>query len=134
MTGSDDEADFRTAFDRDVTFHDAYSRSTYLDRQSGQILWIYDNDEDARWDAAVPAEDTAADRQRIITNPDHYLKIPGLVHGAHHEILKKFLNSEWTDDEAVKRMARGAYTRSIGYWLKNVGDPVSVIEMQLQEE
>lgn len=59
-------------------------------------------------------------REHISASPDLYVKIPGLNHGDHHNILREFLASEWTDDEAAKCKAQAAYFGSIGGWKKTV--------------
>jgi hypothetical protein len=48
-----DEMLFRQAFDRDVVFHDAYPQSAYLDRESGEIFWVYEVDEDAHMEVGI---------------------------------------------------------------------------------
>jgi hypothetical protein len=42
----------------------------------------------------------------------------GLSHGEHHDILKSFLASSWTDDDRQRTDAKNAYTGSIGRWKK----------------
>lgn len=117
-----DEMLFRMAFDRDVDCHDSYPQSTYLDRQTGEILWVYKEDEDAQMEVGIPPAENQSLREHISASPGRYLKIPGLNHGDHHDILRKFLASEWTDDEAAKGKAQAAYFGSIGGWKKTVKD------------
>ena len=40
------------AFGRDVDY-EAYPQSTYLDRRTGDVVWLYEDDEDACGIAAV---------------------------------------------------------------------------------
>jgi hypothetical protein len=40
---------FFRAFARDVDFEDTHPQSTYLDLQNGDILWVYEDDEEASW-------------------------------------------------------------------------------------
>ncbi len=115
-----DQALFSLAFDRDVDFHDACPTSTYLDLQTGDIIWVYEDDEDAYMEAGVPADDNRAARESIEATPNRYLEIPGLDHGDHHEILREFLDSDWTDDDERHARARNAYAGSIGGWKKSV--------------
>ncbi len=120
-----DEVPFLEAFGRDVDFvdfHDTYPQSVYLDLQTGDLLWLYDDDEDAYSEARIPSEDNAADRQRVANSPARYLEIFGLDHGEHHEILQEFFNSDWTDDDDARLKAREAYFGSIGGWKKTVAD------------
>jgi hypothetical protein len=122
-----DEMLFRQAFDRDVTFHDDCPQSAILDRESGEIFWVYANDDDAHTEAGISPEVNAAIRQRVADGHDRYLEIPGHDHGEHHEILQEFLASDWTEDEEAKSTARAAYFGSIGGW-KKVVDDKSVVD------
>ena len=81
-----DEVLFLNAFGRDVQFHDNYPQSAYLDLERGDLLWLYDDDEDAYSEAGFSPEDNAADRQRVAKSSARYLEILGLDHGDHHEI------------------------------------------------
>ena len=117
-----DEMLFRQAFDRDADFHDASPRSPYLNTETGEILWAYEDDEDAYMDIGVPPYENKAIRELIAASPDLYLEIPGLAHGDHHDILREFLDSDWTEDEETKNIARNAYFGSIGGWKKLLND------------
>jgi hypothetical protein len=116
-----DEALFRQAFNRDVDFHDASPQSAYLNVETGIILWIYEDDEDAS-DIGVSPDENQAIREQIASSPGRYLEIPGLSHGDHHDILCEFLGSDWTEDEETKNIARNAYFGSIGGWKKSLND------------
>ena len=118
-----DEILFGCAFDRDVDFHDAYPQSAYLDRQTGEVIWFYEDDNDAELEAGcLAAEEFRKNRQIIEATPEQYLEIPGLDHGDHHDLLKDFLSSNWTDDDGLRRYAQDAYYGSIGGWKKSVDD------------
>ena len=110
------------AFGRDVDFENTHPQSTYLDRENGDILWVYEDDEDAMWEAGIPAEENRGRREQIEAAPDRYLEIPGLSHGGHHEILREFLDSDWTEDEDERKRVRNAYFGSIGGWKKSLED------------
>ena len=117
-----DQAMFSMAFDRDVDFHDVYPISTYLNLESGDVVWIYENDDDAYMEAGISPEENGATRDRVKALPNRYLEIPGLDHGDHHEILREFLDSDWTEDLEKHAKARSAYFGSIGGWKKSVGN------------
>jgi hypothetical protein len=117
-----DEMLFRQAFDRDTDFHDAFPRSPYLNMETGEILWAYEDDEDAYMDVGVSPLENQAIRKLIAASPDRYLEIPGLAHGDHHDILQEFLDSDWTEDKETKSIARNAYFGSIGGWKKSLED------------
>ena len=122
-----DQELFNMAFCRDVDFHDICETYTYLDLNSGEIIWVYADDESAYINYGVEIEDNQDLRKKIKKYSDHYLIIPGLDHGDHHEILKEFINSDWIDDENSKLNARNAYFGSIGGWLKNVSDDDAIL-------
>ena len=105
---------FKMAFCRDVDYHDMYPQSTYLDRQTDDNLWLYECDEDARRAVMVPAEENREGWERIEVEPERYLRIPGLGHGDHYEILREFLRSDWTGDEARRGRVADANSGSIG--------------------
>jgi len=54
------------------------------------------------------------------------LEIRGRDHGEHHDILREFLNSNWTDDEVLWAKAHDAYSGSIGGWKEEVDDQGAV--------
>ena len=64
-----DEAIFRDAFDRDVIFHDAYFQTTYLDRATGNVEWVYDEDNEAEIDGSS-ADFNKSLKRKIEANPD----------------------------------------------------------------
>jgi hypothetical protein len=74
----------------------------------------------------IPPEENDAVRQRITGTPDRFLEIPGLDHGDHHDILREFLASNWTEDEGARTSARAAYSGSIGRWKKSLGDDSAI--------
>lgn len=117
-----DYAIFSMAFGRDVDFQDSNPQSTYLDRKNGDILWVYDDDEDASFEAGIPAEENRKLREQIKATPEQYLEIPGFSHGGHHKILREFLDSDWTEDKDEWNRVRNAYFGSIGGWKKSLDD------------
>ena len=117
---------FTMAFGRDVDFHDSYPQSTYLDRRTGVVIWLYEDDEDAYAEAGIPAEINRQGRERVAADAERYLEIPGFDHGEHHEILRQFLRSDWTDNDARWRRAEAAYSGSIGRWKRDVRDEGAV--------
>ncbi len=116
-----DQAIFLMAFERDVDYQSGPFEEAYLDLVTGDLAWIYEEDDDAEFHGLCPDENRAM-RERIEAEPKRFLLVPGLDHGEHHDILKAFLRSDWTDDEAKHRMARNAYAGSIGGWKKTVRD------------
>ena len=113
---------FRIAFGRDADYHDVYPRSVFLDLDTGEVLWVYKDDEHASLEEGIPKKENKANRELISDNPQRYLKIPGLSHGDHHRILQDFLESEWTDDKELWQETKDAYFGSIGAWKKGIDD------------
>ena len=121
-----DGALFLLAFGGDTDYHDVYPLTAFLDRQTGDVLWAYADDEEASWNADVAPEENADLRRRVEADPERYLEVPGLSHGDHHDILRAFLASEWTGDGGRRTRAREAYSGSIGRWVRRVGDDGAV--------
>ena len=111
---------FFDAFERDVDFRAMYPQSAYLDLDTGEVAWVFEKDEDAEFAAGIEPEENRAVKVRIDASPGRYLEIPGRDHGEHHEILREFLNSDWTGDKELKSTARQAYSGSIGRWIKTI--------------
>ena len=117
---------FTMAFGRDVDYHDVVPQLSYLDRCTGEVIWIYETDDDAYMEAGIPADENREVRERVERVSGRYLEIPGLDHGDHHEILKAFVRSDWTDDEVQRLNAETAYFGSIGGWKESVNDKDAV--------
>ena len=117
---------FAMAFGRDVDYHDIGPQLVYLDRETGDIAWLYETDSDAEMEVGIPAEENRRERLAIETDPDRYLEIPGLDHDDHHRLLRRFLRSDWTHDKARRQRAEDAYRGSIGRWKRDVGDEDAV--------
>lgn len=112
---------FLLAFGRDVDFHDSCPLTAWLDRHSGDVIWVFADDDDAEGEG-VPAQSNREERERVAMEPSRYLEVPGLDHGQHHELLRQFLSSDWGADEALRRRAKEAYSGSIGRWKRDVQD------------
>ena len=108
------------AFERDVDYEDPPQKA-YLDLLSGSIKWLFEEDENAEL-FGIGATENKTQRERISGDPDRFLLIPGLSHNDHHDILRSFLASNWTDDERQRVIAQDAYTGSIGRWKEAVAD------------
>lgn len=120
--GGIDKGLLTMAFGRDVDFHDAFPQVVYLDRKTGDVIWIYGSDRDAEMGAGLSPDENRQEREAIDAEPERYLEIPGLDHSDHHRILRRFLMSDWTRDKARRRRAEDAYRGSIGKWKRDVGD------------
>lgn len=117
---------FLMAFGRDVDYEAMGSDLGYLDRETGEVIWIFEDDEDAEMVVGIPADDDRRERERIEADPDRFLEIPGLWHGDHHDILRTFLRSRWSDDERRMQNAEEAYSGSIGRWKRHVRDDAAI--------
>lgn len=110
---------FHIAFDTDVDYREPYPLSKYLDKETGKISFIYDDDKDAEWEGTDPDENKM-EREMVASNPNVFLEIPGLTHGDNHDILQAFLESDWTGNKELKQNAKNCYFGSIGGWLKEM--------------
>ncbi len=111
-----DESFFLDAFERDPNFVDLSPECYYLDTETGEIIWLFEDDEEAASFADITPEQNREIRERVEASPKRHLEIPGMSHSEHHAILQRFLESDWTDDEEAKEKARRVYNRSIGDW------------------
>ncbi len=105
--------------DRD---YDVCDCSYYLDIENGTVIVIdseFEQDETI-WngDSWISVDSM---KQVIEENGDRFIEITGLSHSDHHDILWKFIQSNWTDDEEYLQKAREAYFGSIGGWKKEIG-------------
>jgi len=114
------------AFDRDAIFHDTYPQYAYLDLETGEMVWVFEEDQHAEDVAGIAAEENAALRERVEAEPGRFLEVPGLDHGDHHDVLRQFLKSNWTDDKERWSQVWDAYSGSIGRWKRAVGDETVV--------
>ena len=121
-----DECLFLAVFGGEFDSQDIYPQSVQLDLETGELLWVYDEDQDAEMMTGIPPEENAAVRRRVDACPERYLEVPEPDHGEHHEILREFLYSDWTDDADVRRRAQRAYSGSIGKWKRAVNDEAVV--------
>ena len=117
---------FAMAFGRDVDFHDIGPQLIYLDRQSGDIVWLYVTDDEAYMEVGTPVDEHRQERLAVEADPERYLEIPGLDHDDHHRILRRFLWSDWTRDKDRRQRAEDAYRGSIGKWKRDVRDEEAV--------
>src|SRR6266702_2634456 len=113
---------FLEAFGRDVPFRGAIAQSTYLDLETGELIWFYDDDDEAYMEAGIPVEENRSLRELVASESARYLEILGLGHSEHHEILREFLASDAIEDPTLRTQAREAYFGSIGGWKRAVAD------------
>ena len=113
-------------FERDEDFSDPCSQSAFLNLETGEVIWVFEKDDDAEMYAGIEPEENASLRTQIARYHERYLLIPGRDHGEHHEILRDFLNSNWTDNEELWTLAQNAYSGSIGRWKEEVDNQDAV--------
>ena len=76
------------AFERDEDF-EQYFQSTHLDLETGKIVWVFDEEDDAEMWAGISSAENAAIREQVEAAPERYLEIRGRKHGKHHDILRE---------------------------------------------
>ena len=114
---------FDAIFERDLDLQ-VCPFEAYLHLETGEILLVYESDDDANGWFGIPEEENQKAQQTVEDAPDQYLEIPGFSHGEHHELLRAFFDSDWTKNENEKKKVREAYTGSIGDWKASVPDPI----------
>ena len=115
-----DEMLFMDAFERDVDFQDLSPQCTYLDLETGDVIWVFEEDQDAEFYAGIKPGENRDVQERIAASPENYLEVPGRDHSEHHRFLQEFLGTEWTQDKDLIQRARQAYSGSIGRWRDTV--------------
>ncbi len=95
------------AFGRDVDFHDLYPQTGYLDIETGDVTWIFEEDQDAEMAAGIDPGENQKFREKIDRSAKTYLVIPGRSHGENHEISQDFLKSNWTNDGELRKRVYG---------------------------
>ena len=116
-----DQLVFLLAFGRDDDYHEPYPINTYLDLATGSTVWVYEEDNDAEMEG-LSATENGELRNRVEAKPSNFLRVPGLNHGDHHDILRAFLDSDWTDDDKLRKITSEAYFGSIGGWKKAINN------------
>ena len=114
-----DYGQFLFSFDRDERSMEPHS--AFLDLESGDIDWLYEDDADAE-SLSGSATENAELRELISRFPSRYVEIPGLARSEVHGMLDEFLASEWTLDAKARQRANEAHLGSIGRWIHELGD------------
>jgi hypothetical protein len=123
------------AFDCNVYDPGLHPFAVYLDRQTGEVIELYDDS-----DSPFEPEDNEEFDQRVAHAPHRYLKIPGMSIGDQHAIVLGFLNSEEfaeeMEDKIAQEEARKRYlaNQSIRDWLPTVDEAVQDAFMAFQED
>jgi hypothetical protein len=108
---------FLVALGRDPALHDACRQSAYLDTETGDLCFVYDDDEEGRTHYGVSPEENRENRARVRAGSDRFVEVPALDHRSHEGILEQFLETDWTDDPVQRTAARSAYQGSLTGWL-----------------
>lgn len=121
--------EFIDSFGADGDYHSQceYS-STYLNKSDGELDYAWTNKEKMVLELGEDFVTEIPPAKELKKYPDRYLEIAPMSHSAHHHILQSFLNSRWTNEqERANRVEAFYYPRkSIGYWLRSVGDDAAV--------
>lgn len=107
----------RKEFEKDQDYRADYDQ-VYLSKTGGEVIFIYDDTDFS----GISEEENDFNKALIQENPEEYVEVTGLSHADHHDILKDFLASDWTDDEQLKQTVEGFYygPNSIGFWKKQL--------------
>ena len=62
-----------------MDYHDDYSQAAFLDLQSGEVMWLYEEEEDANMHVSIPPEENAEIREKIKENmAEEFLREHGI--------------------------------------------------------
>lgn len=88
-------------------------RTCYIDRETRQLLQIYDEDDTAAGFGVgeQDAENNAAMRARVASDPGRYVEVP--MNGT-PDCLGEFVDSQWTDDQTLRDEAASVYHQHNG--------------------
>jgi hypothetical protein len=112
---------FKMAFNRSTNCHEQYPINPYLDRVTGELLFVYESDDKAAAEG-IPRDANRLKREKVAGDHERYILIPGRSHGDHDAFLKEFLASPWSDNKLETNAAQGAHCGSIADWLEQVGN------------
>ena len=101
---------------------DLHGMEHYLDRETGEVLWLYEEDWDYQFATGEPAEDNAKLKRRVDTEPERHLLIVPLDQSDFQKMLRDFLLTDWTTDKDRWQDAYDAYNGAIGRWKRRVRD------------
>lgn len=94
----------------------------YLDRETGEVFWLCEDDSNYEFTTGEPAEDNAKLKHRVDTEPERYLWIVPLDQFDFQQMLRDFLLTDWTTDKDRWQDAYDAYNGAIGRWKRRVRD------------
>ncbi len=121
-----DQCIFMMTFAADADYHaNLEGQRTYLHRETGDLVTVaIDADRMAIEFGMAAVKGMLKNAAKVKKHPEEYFEIESMSHGDHHSLLQEFLSADWTSDHARRDHAYGTYAqrKSIGYWLKNVGD------------
>jgi len=60
-----DEVQFFNAFGRDTDFHDLGPDTYWLDLETGDVIWVFEEDEDANTIAGLDPEENRDAKERV---------------------------------------------------------------------
>ncbi len=105
----------------------------FLDCKTGEVLWLYEEDATYELITGEPAEQNAAVHASINAERERYLWIKPLENDDFQQMLRDFLDTEWTRDANQRMNAIDAYTGAIGRWKRHVGDIEAIHAFQRYE-
>ena len=108
--------------------YDPVPSSAYLDKQTGELTWIYKDDDKASFEFGLEPEENQRNRTMVSEDPHRYLKLAGISHSESHNILIEFLESDWTPDEVLWKRALVAYQSSIGGWMRAIDYDPTILD------
>jgi len=104
-----------------------YPQESYLDLQTGDVLWVWESDDNFEEVLNVDPAENQRNREAVEKDPDRFVAIPILDTIDDNEMLRDFVSSSWTEDDARWQRASNAYRGSVGRWKKAIDhDPMTI--------
>ena len=99
---------------RDGAAHER-RQTMYLDRTSGEIVWLFENDADAQ--ATFGAGHRNSDLRRLIRSaPGRFLKLP-VIDIDQRATIRDFIASHWGNNDPVRSGAEASFLAAPDRWL-----------------
>lgn len=109
-------------------------QDAFIDIQTGEIVTVWESDEDCALTLNKEPDANARRREAVQADPDRYASIPQMDTLDHNEMMRKFVRSNWTDDQALRDKAFDAYHGSIGQWKHNIDHDADILRAWHQFE
>jgi len=97
-----DDTQLQLALENPYRNHPLYPCSGYLDLESGEIMWLFSEDEGARWEWNADPAENAAKRRKVQEFLDRYLNIfEEMVQNNDYFNVDEFYTLRWKKSSVI---------------------------------